>query len=307
MISATLPNSWELASLLCKFFFYLSAASIAGGSFCLWQFSDGRRLSVYHNLSYMMLGAIIGFQAVLFNFFVQVGQLNSSGFAGMFDWSIASILLDTSLGEVTFYRLGVFIWVLLATLLYLRKLKYATQPFSLAQYRRLVSIYALPFLLLAYTLSLSGHVSILSTIAKIAIILHFCAFALWIGSLYPLLLFSGAADRELLRAGMKRFGDTAIGILLVLFGAGVLMALQLFNSLQEVFGTAYGLAMLVKLVFVLVLLGIAAINKLVLVPRLNEQEGVKKLSASFRVEMLAASLVLLVTAYLSTLIGPAEH
>jgi len=302
-----LPNNWELASLLCKFLLYLAAASVAGGSFCLWQFSDGRRISVFHNLSYMMVGAIIGFQAVLFNFFVQVGTLNDAGLAGMFDWSIASILLGTSLGDVTFYRLGAFVWILLAILLYLRKLRFSTQPFSLAQYRRLVTVFALPFLFIANPLRVSVPVSVLSTFSQLAIVLHFTAFALWVGSLYPLLSLSRSADVTYLQFGMKRFGDMALGIVAVLFIAGGLMAWQLVGSVEALLHTTYGLALLLKLLLVVVLLGIAGINKLILVPRLSETDGARKLGTSIRVEIFAATLVLLVTAYFATIIGPAEH
>ena len=307
MILAQLPNNWELASLLCKLLLYLAAASVAGGSFCLWQFSDGRRISVYHNLSYMMIGAIVGFQAVLINFFIQVGSLNDSGLGGMFDWNIASILLGTSLGEVTFYRLGAFVWVLLAILFYLRKLRFSTQPFSLIQYRRLVTVFALPFLFVANTLRVSGHVSVLSTFSQLAIVLHFSAFALWIGSLYPLLLLSRSTDKEYLRFGMQRFGDLAIGIVAVLFVAGALMAWQLIGSFDALLHTSYGQALLLKLLLVLGLLGIAGINKLLLVPGLSTADGASKLGASIRYEMLAATLVLIVTAYFSTIIGPAGH
>ena len=108
-----LPSSWELASLVCKLLLYFGAASIAGGSLCLWQFSDGRRGTVHGNLIYMISGALIGFQAVILNFLLQVGLVNDDGISGMFDWSMAAILLDTQLGDVTFYRLAGFVLALI--------------------------------------------------------------------------------------------------------------------------------------------------------------------------------------------------
>lgn len=306
MLSAIYPGSWELASLLCKFFLYFGAASIAGGSFCLWQFSDGRRQSIQRNLAYMMFGAIVGFQAELLNFFIQVGQVSGAGIAGMFDWDMAAILLDTTIGEVAFYRLGAFVWALLATLLYLRKLRAARAPFAQAEYKRLLIVYAVPLLVLGFTFRITGHVSVLPLAAQVAILLHFTAFALWIGALYPLLLLSRSPDRNVLQTGMKRFGDFAMGIVLVLFAAGIYLVFQLFNSWHELVSTPYGIGLLTKLFFVLQLLAVAALNRLYLVPRLASANGVSALQRSLRTEMLVASLVLVVTAYFSTLVGPAE-
>lgn len=305
-MSAILPDPWELATLLCKLFFYLGAASIAGGSLCLWQFTDGRRQSVARLLSYMLLGCLLGFQAELIRFFIQVGQVSGAGFYGMFDWGMVTILLDTTVGDVTFYRLAAFIWALLATLVYMRKLKFANQPFTRLEYRRLLVVYALPFMLLALTFRISGHVSLLPITAQAAIMLHFLAFALWTGALYPLLQLSTATDLDVLKLGMRRFGDFAIGIVLLLIGAGVLLVFHLFNSWQELYATAYGISLLTKILLVLVLLGIAGINRLYLVPRISAGAGVSALSRSIRIEMLVATLVLVVTAYFSTLVGPAE-
>ena len=307
MTAGFFPANWELTSLVCKLLLYFAAASIAGGSVCLWQFSDGRRITVQRNLSYMMLGAFVGFQATLVNFFAQVGQLSGAGLAGMFDWGMASILLETSLGDITFYRLAAFVWAILATFLYLRKLQTTTQPFSQMEYRRLLIVYAVPFLLIAFTLRLSGHVSVLSVSAQIAIVLHFTAFALWIGALYPLLVLTSATDTAALSLGMKRFGDTAIGVVLILFGAGIVMVLLLLGSPGQLLSTPYGIGLSVKLALVTVLLGIAAINKLYLVPRLSEAAGAANLRKSIRIEMGVASLILIATAYFSTIVGPPEH
>lgn len=305
-MTAIYPGSWELARLLCKFLLYLGAASIAGGSLCLWQFTDGRRESVQRNLSYMMIGANVGFLAEVCNFFIQVGQLSGSGIAGMFDWDMAALLLDTSLGDATFYRLGGFVWALLASLYYLRKLKYARAPFTQAEYKRLLLVYAIPLLIIGLTFGITGHLSVFSIPAHVAIALHFVAFSLWIGALYPLLQLSRSPDLHVLRTGMKRFGDFATGIVLALFGAGIYLVFQLFNSWQELVTTAYGIGLLTKLFFVLQLLAIAALNRLILVPRLVAATDVSALQRSLRVEMLVASLVLAVTAYFSTVIGPPE-
>ncbi|GIT20948.1 MAG: hypothetical protein CM1200mP40_06300 [Gammaproteobacteria bacterium] len=76
---SVIPNSWELASLFCKLFIYFGAAAIVGGSLCLWLYNDGSRRTVQSNLRYITLGAFIGFNGALLNFFIQVGMVAGSG------------------------------------------------------------------------------------------------------------------------------------------------------------------------------------------------------------------------------------
>lgn len=302
-----MPGGWELAVLFSKWCLYFGIASLAGGSLCLWQFSDGRRSTVGQLLNYIMLGTLVGFQAVIVSFLAQVGQLNGAGVGGMFDWNMARLLLDTNLGDVTLLRLAAFVWALLATLLYLRQLAFSLKPFSQRFYARLALVYAAPVLMLAATFRLAGHASLLAVSGQLAVMLHVLAAAAWIGSLYPLLLLSRSSDQASLQVGMRRFGNLAAWVLVLLIGAGFVMSLQLLGAVSELVTTAYGRALLLKLAGVTVLLGIAGLNKFVHVPALEQAAGAGRLGRSIQWEMLAALLVLATTAYFSTQVGPLEH
>ncbi|HAS47763.1 MAG TPA: hypothetical protein DCS33_00420, partial [Gammaproteobacteria bacterium] len=105
----SLPDNWEMASLLAKLLLYFAAFSIAGGSLAALRYSNGSRATLFSNFSTVFVGAVVGFHGVLLGFLVQVGLINDSGVGGMFDWGMASILLDTSLGDVTLFRLLAFI------------------------------------------------------------------------------------------------------------------------------------------------------------------------------------------------------
>ena len=214
--------------MVCKLLLYFGAASIAGGSLCLGLYSDGHRQTVHTLLVYINLGAILGFQAVLANFFIQVGLVNDDGLTAMFDWSMA-------------------------------------------------------------------------------IILHFFAFACWIGSLFPLLLLTRSVDLEFMQSTMRRFGNHAMAIVLILAVAGVLMLIEVIASPSELVTTAYGLSLLLKLVLVLTIVGIAGLNKLLLVGAIISESSGAKLGKSIRVESVVATLILLLTVYFSTIIGPADH
>ena len=236
-----------------------------------------------------------------------MGLINARGLTGMFDWNMASLLLETQLGDVTSLRLTGFILALASGLLFFRKTVRLIQPPQQSAYRILLIANSIAFLLIAFSFTKGGHISILSEIARIAIVLHLFAFSTWIGSLFPLLLLTNSTQMGLLQRLMRQFGDQALKIVVVLAGAGMLMLLELLDSPVELYTTPYGLALSMKLLLVLVTLGAAATNKLVLVPAILNEVNPSRLRRSIRIEILAATLVLIVTAYLSTIVGPADH
>ncbi|MDA1369555.1 MAG: CopD family protein [Proteobacteria bacterium] len=301
------PTAWELASLVCKLLLYFGTASIAGGSLSLRLYNDGSRKSVNSLLLYIMAGALLGFQGVLANFFIQVGLINDSGLSGMFDWSMASLLLGAQLGDVTIFRLAGFVLVILSTLFYLRKAQHLIQPPSQAFFGALLILHGVVLIAIAFSFTLAGHVSVLGVVPRFAIIVHTLAFSVWIGALIPLLLLTASTDLDLLQRLLKRFGDHAIAVLLALAGAGVLMLLSLLETPGQLLSSAYGLALLVKLIMVALIVGIAGLNKLVFVPAILRQGHAASLRNSIRVEILVATLILMLTAYLSTIVGPPGH
>ncbi len=303
----TLPDSWELASLLGKLLLYIGAASIAGGCLGAWRYSSASRQFLAFNYSYILIGAVIGFQGTVLGFLIQVGLINDSGINGMFDLDMISILMETGLGDVTFFRLLAF-FLAAACSLFLRKNLQRSDKVITSSLDQLMFILILvALLLLAFSHRVTGHVSVLSLTAQVAIVAHFIAFAAWIGCLLPFLQLSRSSDLDSLRYTLKRFGSDAIAILLILFLGGVLMLLELLSSPKDLLSTPYGVALLGKFILVFALLVVAAINKFVLVPALRGSTSVTKLRTSIRYELVLASMILIFTSYLSTIVGPAGH
>ncbi|MEE2607766.1 MAG: CopD family protein [Pseudomonadota bacterium] len=300
----SVPTSWELTSLVCKLLLYFGAASIAGGSLCLWLYNNGKRQFFEKVISYIMLGAFLGFLGTFVNYFVQVGLINARGLTGMFDWDMASLLLETQLGEVTYMRLTGFILAFISSLIFFRKaVRLPQQSF----YRLLLGVQGIAFLFVAFSFTKAGHVSVLTGIARTAVVFHLYAFSAWIGSLFPLLLLTNSTELNLLKKLMQQFGDNALGIVIILAGMGALMLLELLDNPAELYTTPYGWVFLLKLFLVLVTLSVAVINKLVLVPAIVNNASALRLRRSIRVEMVAITLVLIATSYLSTIVGPAGH
>jgi len=136
--------------------------------------------------------------------------------------------------------------------------------------------------------------------------IHLCAAAFWLGALAPLLTISQTGDLAVVAATAARFGAAAQYVVGVLIAAGLVLLWLLLGGLSQLWVSAYGRCLGLKLALVAGLLSCAAFNKLRLTPRLTagDSAAIHSLRASIRLEMSLAALILVVTAALTTLNGP---
>lgn len=310
-MSFVIPSSWELASLFCKLALYCGLCTLTGCLINLAFYHDGRRQTMQGLLLYGLAGTVIGFHGVLLNYLIQVGMISGNGLAGMFDLGMIQLLLDTPQGESTLWRLLAFTLAFIMLAWGMQQFGQLNKPPTRQHLRRILLPLVMALVLLAGSFQMSGHVSVLGTSGQLAIALHVIAFACWIGSLLPLYWLARRAPAEELGRIMSRFGDHARYMLLILFLAGGLMLWQLLHAPSELLQTAYGLSLTAKFVLVVGLMLVAAANRFTLVPALRgggsgSQIAVNKLQSSIRLEIVLAVVILLVTAYLSTLVGPMD-
>ncbi len=303
----TLPNIWEFASVLSKFFLFASVASIAGGSFCLLFFYGDRRFTIQQHLTYILVGSLVGFHAVVIYFFLQVGLIKDAGLMGILDWEMVQFLYSLPLGEATLIRLAGFLLALLSSALLLRHTNRLDRVPGRFFYRIVIYVHGISLIIIALSFQVTGHVSLLSLTAQAAIAVHVIAIALWLGALFPLYSLSCDSQLEALQSTMKRFGDFAVYIISLLILSGGLMLVQLLESPVDLLSTVYGRSVMIKLLLVLVLLLLAAANRVYLVPRLLSGNSIGQLRNSIKTEMAFGTAILLVTAYLTTVVGPDEH
>ena len=91
----------------------------------------------------------------------------------------------------------------------------------------------------------------------------------------------------------------------LLIGSGVLVVIQLLDSISALWVTEYGRILSIKLVGVSAILLLALFHKMRLVPALLSQpKNSIRLARSIQVELVLGSLILLTTAVLTTLVGP---
>jgi putative copper export protein len=151
--------------------------------------------------------------------------------------------------------------------------------------------------------------------------IHVAATGVWIGGLVSLLVTLGGAHRPsrrpLARAIVPRFSALAGGALVALIATGVYSAWVQMPALRAFADTPYGRTLLVKLVIVVPLVALGAVNRFVVTPMLRRAEAdhAAPVGAFLRFvggEVVLAATVLAVVAVLTitpparvTLPGPA--
>ena len=220
---------------------------------------------------------------------------------------MAGLLFGTQLGDLSLYRAIGFAILIGSGLFFNKAILQQSQIHSRRFSQRLFSFNALGFIFLLLSFRFGGHVSVQSPLVQLALAVHFTMYSLWIGALYPLLLISRTKQVAKLKVILEKFSKHAIVIVSLLLLSGLTLMLSLIHSIKELFTTAYGLALLLKLLLVIGLLGIAALNKFTIVPRLLLETDIAVFQRSVKIEIAAAAILLLLTAYLSTALGPAMH
>jgi len=115
-------------------------------------------------------------------------------------------------------------------------------------------------------LSLSGHAGTVEPrlLTRSAVFLHGVSVAFWIGALLPLIGAVAGSDRGSL-ARFSRLIPLALALLIV---TGTVLAMVQLDRVDALWTTRYGIVLAFKLGAVAVLLGLAAVNRYVLTPRL---------------------------------------
>ncbi|HWF96689.1 MAG TPA: CopD family protein [Xanthobacteraceae bacterium] len=148
-----------------------------------------------------------------------------------------------------------------------------------------------------FALALSGHAATagLESLSRPAVFLHGVCIAFWVGSLLPLAAIVRAGGRrDGGDAELARFSRLIPVPLAVLIASGSYLAWQQLDRPDALWTTSYGMVLAAKLVAVLGLLGLAAANRYVLVPRLKARApgAVRPLAAAIATESVLALAIL---------------
>jgi putative copper resistance protein D len=127
--------------------------------------------------------------------------------------------------------------------------------------------------------------------------------SLWMGSLYPLWKTSRIIHGLPLKERMHLFGKIAAFIVGVLLVCGVTIALLLLKDFNTLVNTPYGHGFIIKLLFVLCILLLAAFNKWYFTPRLQHSKFANQLGYAILFEISLGLAILLTTSYITTVVG----
>jgi putative copper resistance protein D len=211
---------------------------------------------------------------------------------GMFDLGLARMLASTAEGRATAIRI---VGLVLAGL-------------ALCSSRRFSMIAVGGAAVSVTSFAWVGHAQALAQpmLPVLKQSLHLLCVAFWLGALGPLLILARDGDVTRLAFAVARFGRVAVVVVSLLVFAGVSLLWQLLGPPTELWSSNYGRVVSAKLGLVACLLGLAALNRWRLTPRLlaGDSAAVQSLGRSIQGEMLIGSLILLATATLTTVFGP---
>jgi putative copper resistance protein D len=284
-------SGWDAAALIAKAITYAATLGAAGGvlflgySGALLRESERRRIR-------RLIGVLA--LAAAFVSCARIALLAGSmsgDFAGMFDYSLQKMVLNHGEGRAAGLRIAGLALIALAVSSKPRALKYAL----------------LGAIIAATSFAWVGHIHALPQwYPGLVLGVHLVCAAFWLGALPPLLIVAGTGTAAQTAPIVARFAKLALTMVGLLLAAGATLLWALIADAATFWSSAYGVMMAGKLFAAGLLLGLAAINKLLLTPRLmtNDQTAVRLLRRSMCAEMACAVLILLITASFTTLTGP---
>lgn len=300
-------SSWQFFTLLIKVANYAAISNTIAVPFMIWLvWSCTTNTDHKNKLIFIQLcrhGLWSGFVGILISitqFFIETGAFSEAGISGMYDLEMSAIVWDSPIGSRTFYQLLAFSLAIGVNIFTLRR--------STLRWRLITAtLYLLIFYLFGRSFSVIGHTAELHINLQWLVSLHAFLAMLWIGSLYPLLKFCKQLPGNQLYLVMHKFGRYASALVIVLIIAGITLVYSLVDTPLELITTAYGKAIVTKIVIVAIILSLAAIHKCILVPRLLKRKNAyQKLAISIKAEIAIAAVILIITAIITTFVGPMQ-
>src|SRR5690242_2393588 len=148
------------------------------------------------------------------------------------------------------------------------------------------------------SLAASGHAATASPqwLTRPSLFLHGVAVAYWIGALAPLAAMAHRRNDDLPRV-LKQFSGLAVPLVGLLVLSGLVLSVFQLGSLHALIETQYGILLSIKLSLVIVLLGLAALNRLVCMPAvIADRKNTRPLLGAIVLECVLVVCILAVVA-----------
>lgn len=281
-------DGMALLAIVAKAIDYGAALLAMGGVLFAVVFAKRAEASVVRLAMRLAVGAaLIGLAILAVRLGITAARISGMGFQGATDPMMLGIVWQSPLGTASIWRgLG----------------ELAIFAILLPRFGRWIALGG--SLAVAISFTQVGHaLGDPRTALAALLVLHLLSASFWVGALLPL---HKAARNQAGGELLHHFGNLAAFGVAVLIAAGVALAWLLSGSLAALFGTAYGLGLLIKVLIVSALLGIAALNKVRLVPalRAGKSGAADALRRLILIEILAVVMILVVTATITSVTTP---
>jgi copper resistance protein D len=285
-------GGWDIAAALAKAVTYAATLGAAGAVFFIIYCGD-LLLDKQRVIVRRLIGVLAGTGAALSGLrILLLGGSMGGDAAGMFDSAFVSMILGGGEGRATGLRIAGLFLACFAT---------SKNPAFRAPAVVGAIIAATSFAWVGH-----AHGSAHNTLPSLLLGLHLLCAAFWLGALPPLWIIAAGGNEAQIAAAAARFGKLAVRVVVLLLAAGASLLWIFIAAADKFWSSDYGGMIAIKLLAVAGILGLAALNKLKLTPRLlSRQPGAM---ASFRRSVLGeifiGALILSITAALTTLSGP---
>jgi copper resistance protein D len=285
-------SGWDAAAVIAKAIIYAATLGAAGAIFFL-GYSGSLLLEPQRSRIRRLICITLVVSAVASCARILLSAASMSGdLAGMFNGDFARMILGAGEGRATGVRIA---GLALSTLILSSKPGFRTLAVVGA------AIAAISFAMVGHMFGLAPNF-----VPALLLCIHLLCAAFWLGALAPLLIVARDGPCTQIAALASRFGNIALGVVLLLLCAGASLLWTLILDVSQFWNSDYGRMMAVKLFLVAALLGTAAVNKLYLTPKLlnGHASAVIQFRRTVQAEAIIGALILLVTATFTTIAGP---
>jgi putative copper resistance protein D len=287
-------SGWDAAAVCAKAAAYAATLGAAGAIFFLGYGDDLLREQQRRRIR-RLIGILLGVSAIASCARIALSSASMSGeLAGMFDGDFVRMILGAGEGRACGTRMA---GLVLAALIFSGK------P-GLRMLAHMGAVIA------SVSFAFVGHIHALlpNPVPTLLLCIHLLCAAFWLGALAPLLIAARDGTDSQIAALASRFGNLAIGVVILLLSAGASLLWILIGDAGKFWGSDYGKMIAIKVLLVAGLLALAAVNKLHLTPKLlnGHAKAVGQFTRTLRAEMVLGALILLITAAFTTAVGPPQ-
>lgn len=196
---------------------------------------------------------------------------------------LLSYLLETSQGNWLLLRLGLLVGLLFLSMGWFRLDRWLYPPLALG---------------LLFTLTLTSHAAGGGLQQMASGLLHLACAAAWGGSVLALAVAWPGTKYEAILRAIQRLSALGLGAVVLLSLMGLYLSWVRLSEAANLWSSAYGQRLLLKLGLVGLVVGLAAVNRLWLLPRLREKRAKGLQTVSLEAALLLG--VLLASGFLAT-------